>query len=150
MSVPETEPQRRFVLPAEYYSGPTPEAVLPRGITYGCGAAGVLALILMFAGGAFLASGGMASLMDLMFGMTMGDIRGRFTSDVTDAQKSALESEIETLRQNLREENVSVPQLEPVLQKIRKASSDGKISGDETEQIAAAAAKVNRATARKP
>jgi hypothetical protein len=51
MSETETVGKSRFVWPAEYYSGPSPVAVLPRGVTFGCGAASIVALLLIFLGG---------------------------------------------------------------------------------------------------
>ncbi len=142
MSEPETigEP-RRFVWPADYYSGPTPVAVLPRGVTFGCAAASIVALILVFAGGAFMASGGLVKLMDLTFGMSMADVRGMYAADVTSAQKTELEDAIEQLRAGLRSGKVSVAQLQPVLETMRQGIGDKKLTPAEVRSIAAAARK---------
>jgi hypothetical protein len=139
---------RRIYRPADYYSSAAPERVLPEWATYGCGAAAVVALLVLFAGGAFLARGGFTQLMDMVFGMTMGEMRGMYTPEVTAAQKKGLESEIETLRKNLREEKVSVQRLQPVLEAIRKTTGDKKLDAKEAEHIVAAAKKAN-ATAKK-
>lgn len=144
MSVPETSAPRRSSWPADYYSGPSPRAVLPRGVTYGCGAASVVVLLLLFAGGAFLASGGMVDFMDLVFGMTMGEIRGMYTKDVTEPQKKELDASIEALRKSVREKKVPVSGLDPVLQTMRKTMSDAKMSPSEVKQVADAARKANR------
>lgn len=142
MSEPETTTARRsFVWPADYYSGPSPVAVLPRGVTFGCGAAAVVVLILVFAGGAFMASGGLVQLMDFTFGMSMADLRGMYTSDVTSAQKTELESAIEQLRAGLRDGKVSVTQLQPVLETMRKGVSDKKMRPAEVGALAASARK---------
>src|SRR6185436_16953514 len=98
----------RVYRPADYYSSASPERVLPQWAPYGCGAASVLILILVFGGGAWLAGGGFTQMMDLVFGITMGEMRGMFAKEVTAAQKQSLEREVETLRQNLRDERVSV------------------------------------------
>ena len=144
MSEPESVVPRRWMWPAEYYSGPTPPAVLPRGVTFGCGAASAVALLLIFAGGVFMASGGMLQFMDLVLGMSMGEIRGMYTAEVTAAQKKDLEDSVEALRKSLREEKVSIANLDPVLQAIRKGTGDRKMHPAEVETISGAARKANR------
>ncbi|MGZ5443066.1 MAG: hypothetical protein ACXW5U_13180 [Thermoanaerobaculia bacterium] len=148
MSVPETIGERRFVWPAEYYSGPSRPAVLPRGVTFGCGAASVVMLILIFAGGAFMASGGLVQLMDFTFGMSMADVRGMYTAEVTDAKKKELEDAIERLRGGLREGRVSVTQLQPVLETMRKGIGDKKLTPAEVDALTAAARKATAGRAR--
>lgn len=145
MSEPETIGKRPFVWPAEYYSGPSPVAVLPRGVTFGCGAASLVALLLIFAGGAFMASGGLVQLMDFTLGMSMGDVRGMMAADVTPAQKKDLEDAIEQLRGGLRSGKVSVGQLQPVLETMRKGISDRKLTPAEVETLTAAARKASAA-----
>jgi len=127
------------VRPADYYSGPSPVAVLPRGVTFGCGIAAVVALILVFAGGAFMSSGGLVTLMDMGLGMSMGEVRGFYTPDVTAAQKKELEAAIESLRANLRDGKTSVTRLDPVMQTMRKAIGDEKMQPAEVDALAAAA-----------
>ncbi|HLE55893.1 MAG TPA: hypothetical protein VJB15_02330 [Rhodothermia bacterium] len=145
MSAPETSSDsRRFVWPAEYYSGPDRAPVLPRGVTFGCGIAAVVVLALVFIGGAYLASGGFVQLMDLVFGQTLGEIRGMYTPDVTAAQKADLEQSIESLRQNMRAGKVSIQNLDPLLQAMRKSVSDKKVQPAEVETMTAAARKANR------
>jgi hypothetical protein len=141
MSESETTYVRRFVWPAEYYSGPTPAAVLPRGVTFGCGAAALVVVILVFAGGAFLASGGLTQLMDLALGMSMGDLRGMYTKDVTPAQKKELDTAMEQLRAGLRNGKVPVGQLQPVLESMRVVITDQKVTPDEVRTLAAASRK---------
>ena len=145
MSESETTDERRFVWPAEYYSGPSPNAVLPKGVTFGCAAAAVVALIIVFAGGAFLASGGLVQFMDFALGMSMGDVRGMYAAEVTAAQKQELETAIEQLRVGLREGKVSVAQLQPVLETMRKGISDRKLQPAEVEALTAAARKATAA-----
>jgi len=150
ISDPSTEPAetsfRRTIWPADYYAGATPEAVLPRWTAYGCGAASVLILIVVFAGGVYLSGGGMAQLMDFSFGMTLGEMRGMYTPEVTKAQKDTLEKEIETMRANVRDGKTSVNNLQPVLQAIQKAIKDEKLTPAEVDQLTAA----TRKTAPKP
>jgi ABC-type sugar transport system substrate-binding protein len=145
MSELQTTPARRFVWPADYYSGPSPAAVLPRGVTFGCGAASIAVLLLIFAGGAFLGSGGLVQFMDFALGMSMGDVRGMYTAEVTAAQKQELETAIEQLRAGLRGGKVSVQQLQPVLDTMRRGISDKKLQPAEVQALTAAARKATAA-----
>lgn len=140
---PAAPPPRRVYRPADYYSSAAPERVLPQWAPYGCGAASVLILLLVFAGGAYLSHGGFTEMMDLVFGMTMGEMRGMFAKEVTAAQKQALEREVETLRQNLRDQKVSVQKLQPLLEAIRKATGDKSVDAREVERITALAKQIN-------
>ena len=135
--------ETRVYRPADYYSSAAPERMLPQWAPYGCGAASVLILILVFAGGVWLAHGGFTEMMDLVFGMTMGEVRGMFAKDVTAPQKQSLEREIETLRKNLREEKISVQKLQPLLEAIRKATNDKRVDAREVEKITALAKDIN-------
>ena len=141
MSELESTPPRRFVWPAEYYSGPSPVAVLPRGVTFGCGAAAVVVLVILFAGGAFMASGGIVDFMDLALGMSMGELRGMYTADVTAAQKKEVDDAIEKVRVGLREKKVSVTQLQPLMETMRKAIADQKVTPAEAKTLTASAQK---------
>jgi hypothetical protein len=151
MTVPETLPEtsgpassgRRFQWPADYYSSPSPEAVMPRAAAYGCGAASALVLLLVFAGGAFLSGGGFAQFMDFAMGMSLGEMRGQFGADVTPARKASLEAEIERLRQSVRDEKTPVTSMQPFLVALRNAGSDKKITAEEAAQLEQTARKIN-------
>jgi len=67
-----------------------------------------------------------------------------YASDVTNAQKQSLEREIETMRRNLREEKISVQKLQPLLQAIRKATSDERLDAREVEWLEAVTRNVNQ------
>ncbi|HUR80162.1 MAG TPA: hypothetical protein VM733_05325 [Thermoanaerobaculia bacterium] len=127
--------------PADYYSGPSPQAVLPRGVTFGCGAASVLALILIALGGAWMASGGIVDVMDMAFGMSMGEVRGMIASDVSAADKKALEDAVEAMRGRLRNGAMPVAALNPVMETMRKGISDKKMTVEEVHALTAAARK---------
>jgi len=148
MSVSETPSPRRFTLPADYYSSPTPAPRAPKGLVFGCGAASLVALLGVFAGGAFLSGGGMYTLMDFVISTTRGEMRGQYTADVTAAQKDALDEELDTLLENLRAKKIAITSLDPTLQAMRGASIDQKLTHDEVDAIVAAAKKAN-ATAKK-
>jgi len=141
--------EMRIHRPADYYSTASPERVLPQWASYGCGAASLLILVLVFAGGSFLAHGGFTDLMDFVFGMTMGEMRGMYTADVTAAQKQLLDQDIETMRKNLREEKITIASLQPVLRSIQKATNDKKVDGREADAIVAAVKKVNAGAKKK-
>ncbi|HKR62203.1 MAG TPA: hypothetical protein VJZ00_00620 [Thermoanaerobaculia bacterium] len=156
MTVTETEPAeahadgggRRFLWPAAYYSSATPKAVLPAWAAYGCGGAGVLVLLIVFAGGIYLSGSGFIDFMDLALGMSTSEMKGQFAADVTAERKKSLEAEIELLRKNLREQKVSVQSLQPFLESVRKTGADSKITGAEAESLETTAKKIN-ATAKR-
>jgi hypothetical protein len=127
--------------PADYYSGPSPAAILPKGLTFGCGAASIAGMILLAFGGAWMAAGGIVDVMDLSFGMTLGEIRGMYKSDVTDPQKKDLERAMETMRENLRKGTMPIAALNPVLETMRQALSDKSVSAEEVRALIAAANK---------
>jgi hypothetical protein len=130
--------------PADYYSGPSPVAVLPRGVTFGCGAASIVVVLLLAGAGAWMAAGGIVDFMDLVFGMSMGEVRGMYTAQVTPAQKKALESAVESLRENLRTGKIPVSRLDPVLQTMRKGIADKKMQPPEVDALTAAARKASQ------
>jgi len=95
-----------------------------------------------------MASGGIVDLMDLVFGMSMGEVRGMYASTVTSDQKKELEDAVETLRGNLRGGKVPVAALDPVLQTMRKGIADKKMDPAEVQALAAAARKASQPPAR--
>jgi Flp pilus assembly protein TadB len=117
--------------------------VLPRGATFGCGAASIVALIVLAGGAAWMAAGGIVDFMDLVMGMSMGEVRGMYASNVTPAQKKELDDAIESLRGNLRTGKVPLSRLDPVLQTMRKGIADKKLQPAEVDALTAAARKAN-------
>jgi hypothetical protein len=147
---PAPTPSPRFVWPADYYSSATPAPVLPRGGSYGCGAAAVVVLVIVFAGGAWLSSGGFTQFLDFAFGVTLGEMRGMYASDVTPAQKQTLEKEIETIRDEVRNGKVPVKNLQGLLQSMQKAMGDEKLTRAEVDELIAAAVKSQSRRGRPP
>jgi hypothetical protein len=145
MTVPETSGERRFVRPADYYSSATPAPVLPSWAAYGCGAAAVAVLIIVFAGGAWLSSGGFVDFMDLAIGMSVAEMKGMYSPDVTAAQKEALDEEISAMRANLLAGKIAVPAVQPFLNALQKAASDSKVTSAEVRSLEDAAKKANAA-----
>lgn len=143
MTVSENPSAPRFEWPADYYSGPVRAPILPRWAPFGCGAAAVAVLVIVFAGGAFLSSGGFVDLMDFVIGMTASEMKGHYAADIPAAQKKTLDDEVVLLRKNLREEKISMVQLQPFLEQLQKASSDRKITTQEVALLQDIARRVN-------
>jgi hypothetical protein len=139
----ETPRKRSFVWPAEYYSSATPPAVLPQWAPFGCGIASVIILIVVFAGGAFLASGGFLDLMDFAIGMSVSEMKGQYAPDVSATRKTSLEAEVKRMQKNMREEAISIVTMQPFLEKLREAGSDKKVTEKEAAELEAIAKKVN-------
>ena len=141
---PGPSPNRRFPWPAEYYASATPERVLPSWATYGCGGGAVAIMVLVFVGGAWLAGGGFAQFLDLAFGMSLGEVRGMYTPQVSAEQKKAVEVEMEATRAALRNRTLPVKDVQPLLQTLQKVVKDEKVTPAEAQEIAAAARKAHR------
>jgi hypothetical protein len=140
-TAPQPAPSSRR--PADYYSSPPGTRIFPQWVPFGCGGASVLVLLIVFLGGSYLAGGGFTDLMDMMFGMTMGEMRGMYQADVQPAHKEQLEAEIKTMREHLRTERISVQSLQPLLQTMQKATADEKLTADEVGKILTATRRVN-------
>lgn len=143
MTVPQTEHERRFIWPADYYSSATPSPVLPRGVSYGCGIASVVVLLLIFAGGALMSSGGFTNFVDMALGMSLGEMNKQYTPEVTPAARTAFEEETKRLRENLRANRVALPAVQPFLQGVSNASMDRKVTLAEVRQLELIARKIN-------
>lgn len=143
MTEPETVPERRFVWPADYYSAPTPPSVLRPAVTYGCGITSALLLVLIFCAGILSSRGGVGYIVDLSVGMSLGEMRGMYAADVTPARKKSLEAEIETMRENLRNERISIITLQPFLETLQSAIYDRKVTEQEARALEENARRVN-------
>lgn len=95
-----------------------------------------------------MSSGGIVTFMDFALGMSMGEVRGFYTSEVTGGQQNELDEAMELLRANLRSGKVPVTALDPVLQTMRKAIADEKMEPAEVNALAEAARKASRPIAR--
>jgi heme exporter protein D len=143
MTVTENPPQRRFTWPADHYASATPNAVLPRWATFGCGAAALVVLLLVSAGGVFLSSGGFITFLDFAIGMSVAEMKGQFAPDVTAAQKQSLDDEYQQLSKNLRERKISLQTVQPFLLRLRAVSEDRKVTAAEASSLQAVARKIN-------
>lgn len=95
-----------------------------------------------------MSSGGIVTFMDFALGMSMGEVRGFYTSDVTGPQQRELDEAIEALRVNLRNGKVPVTALDPVLQTMRRGVADEKMHPAEVKALADAARKAVRPASR--
>jgi hypothetical protein len=134
---PAAPPENRAQMPAEYYSAPVDESkrIVPRGVLLGCGAAAAIGLLIIFAIGAFLASGGMATFLDFALGQTLGEVRGLYASDVSPAQKQTLEAELDALRKQVRDEKLPITRLSPVLTELQSSIKDRSVRSEEVERL---------------
>jgi hypothetical protein len=132
---------RSFRRPADYYSAPLSEVkpVFPAWVPWGCGSLAALVLLVLFAGGAMLSGPRLATLIDLMLSMTIGEIKAMYQPDVTGAQKNAFEAEVKRMREGLRNGTVSVQKVQPFLQTMQRAIGDEKVTAAELEQLTKAA-----------
>lgn len=147
-SAPEPRPLP-FRRPADYYAAPLSEVrpIFPRWVAFGCGAASLVAVLVLFAGGAVAGGGKGGALFATLFSAMGDEIRGMFAKDVTAAQKAAFDAEMKTLRKNLADGKVSINHLQPLLQAIRDASADSSVTMGEAERLTRAARDVNERVA---
>ena len=147
---PPPPPALPFRRPADYYAAPPGEAppLFPRWVPFGCGAASLLAIVVLFIGGALAGGGKGGGIFATLFGTMQSEIHGMFTKDVTPAQKAAFDAEMNALRGNLGAGKVSIDRLQPLLRAIRDASVDNKVTPEETERLTRAAHEVNSGASR--
>lgn len=126
-----------FRRPADYYSTPIGDAkpLFPRWVPYGCGAAAIVVLIVIFAGGVFAVHGGMGQLLDMMFGSMQTEIDKMFTKDVSPAQKAGFEREMKAMRDAVRTNRLRADRLQPLLRTMRDVTSDERVTPAETDQL---------------
>jgi hypothetical protein len=130
-------PTGNFRLPADYYSAPLSEVrpIFPRWVPYGCGSASAAFLVLLFASSALLSGARVGGMMDMVVGMSLGEVRGMFTPEVTAEQKAAFDREVEAMRGGLRSNKVPLAKVQPFLQAMQKAISDRKVTPQEVDSL---------------
>lgn len=140
----EVADRAKFQMPSDYYSTPvTRPRVVPRGLVLGCGGAALAFLILMFAAGAWVSSGGFREAFDFVLSMTFSEVGRYYSADVTPQQRETLNAELEKVRKNVRDGRLSVPKLEPLLNEIRDTSDDKLLKPDEVERLTGIARRVS-------
>lgn len=143
MTVDGIPPKSGFQWPCEYYSSATPAPVLPQWAPFGCGAASVVVLILVFAGGALLSSDRFLDFMDFAIGMSVSEMKGQYAAEVSAEQKKALEAEIDAMRKNLRENAISMQDMQPFLRRLTEVTADRKVTPPEAGSLLGVARKIN-------
>ena len=123
--------------------------MFPRWVPFGCGAASLVAISGLVVAGVLVGSGRASGLFAMLFSTMEGEIHGIMTKEVTPAQKAALDAEMKTLRSNLDAGKVSINHVQPLLQAIRDASLDDKVTPAETQKLTKAIHEVNRAAAQR-
>ncbi len=109
--------------------------LFPRWVPYGCGAAAIVVLIVVFVGGVFAVRGGMGRLLDMMFGSMQTEIDKMFTKEVSAVQKTAFQREMKTIRDAVRTNRLRVDRLQPLLRTMRDATADGHVTPAETNEL---------------
>ena len=129
--------------PADYYSAPLSEVrpIFPRWVPYGCGASAAVLFLLLIAAGAALSGERVRGLLDLMMGVTLGQMKPMYQPGITDAQKTAFETEVENMREGLRAAKIPVANVQPFFQALQKSVADEKVTADELEDLTEAAKK---------
>jgi hypothetical protein len=143
------EPEPRalpFRRPADYYGAPPSDVrpLFPRWVPFGCGAASLVAIAVLFTAGVLAAGGRGSALFGAMFGMMQDEIHGMYTREVTPAEKAAFDAEMKALRANLTAGKVSMDRLQPLLHAIRDVSTDSRVTPEETKRLTEAAREINR------
>ena len=139
---PPVSAKRGFRLPADYYSAPLSEVrpIFPKWVPYGCGAGSAGFLLLLFISGALVSGPRLGAGVDFVIGMSLGELRGMFTPEVTTDQKDAFESEVKAMREAVRTNRVQVSSVQPFLQEMRNSISDKKVTPDEVRILTRVAA----------
>ena len=90
----------------------------------------------------------MGELFAFFFATTQSEIDKAFTKDVKPADRQALDAEMKTMRESVRQNRTSVEQLQPLLRTLRDVISDERVTPAETQQLIHEVREINR-TAKK-
>lgn len=133
-------------LPADYYSSPASEVtpIFPKWVPMGCGIAAAAFLLVGFVGGAVIMHTGLGKMFSFILDLSISEIQPMIGKDVTPAQKQALNAELSQLSKNLESEKTTLARLQPVLQTMKEAMDDKKITSAEAVKITADAHAANQ------
>jgi hypothetical protein len=112
-------------------------------VRLGCGWASVAFVALLFAAGTFAPRAG--SLVDVVFRKLQDEVRNTFTKDVTPAQRSAFDSEMNRLRSGIRSGSVKLDHIQPLMKAISDVSADEKVDHAEADRLITAVEQANHA-----
>lgn len=78
---------------------------------------------------------GFASLLDLVLGTTMGELRAMMAKDIPEDQKARFEDEVKAMREKLRNREVPVARVQPFLKEMQRAVGDKTVTKEELEEL---------------
>ena len=123
-------------LPADYYSEPVSQRrIFPRWVTLGCGTVALVILIVLFAGGAWINSGGAPRLVHWFFGTMQSELFAACDRDVRSEQKTGFAAEMSALQERIIAGKANSDRVVEFLQAMRDDQADGHVSSAELEQL---------------
>jgi len=134
-------------VPADYYCTPVEEKarMFPRWVPIGCGTASLIILIFLFAGGAFVNSGGGTRMFGWFFGKMQSELLAMCGEDVKPAQKTDFAAEMATLRERAEAGKVKSDDLLTVFRLIRDDATDEHVTPAELDELTAKLREINSA-----
>ncbi len=131
-------------LPARHYSVTAAERprLVPRWLVLGCGGIAGLFLVVIFAGSLLVTSSGFGEMFDLMLSMMQSEASRYYAEDVPKEARAAFDAELSALRKDVKSARVSPAKLDPLLQELRKATSDKLLRLEEVKRLTATAREV--------
>jgi hypothetical protein len=134
---PAAAPRAPFRLPGDYYTAPVSEVrpVFEKWVPFGCGTLAILFVLVLFIGGAFAARGGMGSLFDSVFSIMQGELTNALAADVTPQQRTALNTEYQRFRANVRANRLDMARVQTLLKSMSEVSEDKKVTGAEAQRL---------------
>ena len=142
-----------YQTPADYYSAPpepSKKSGCPRWLLFGCGGAGCLGLILIFALGAWMMKGGGGGWVSgFLVSQLQKDADKMFAADVTPERREAMKSELTRLKGYIDDDQVDLITLQPLLGLINTSIRDQQLTAEEVESLIEELEKVNAAAASK-
>jgi hypothetical protein len=133
-----TPPPSAYQKPADYYAAPAAppgRSGCPRWVPITCGVVALFALIVIFAGGAYLARGGASKLVDYAFSQVQDQISAMYSADVPTEDRDRLDQDLTALRRRAREGKVPLTSVQPLLRKMQDAISDRRLSRGEVTDL---------------
>jgi hypothetical protein len=134
---PSPIPSLPFQRPSDYYSSPVGEGkpLFPRWVTFGCGGAAIVVLLVVFGAGIAASSGGLGEVLDLVFSSIQTETEKLFTPEVKSGQRAAFAAEMKKMRDSIRNNKLSLDRLQPLLRDLREATSDERVSPAEVKRL---------------
>jgi hypothetical protein len=134
-------------VPADYYCTPVAEKdrMFPRWVPLGCGTASLIILIVLFAGGAFVNSGGGTRMFGWVFGRMQSELLAMCDKDVRPAQKTDFVAEMVTMEKRTEAGKVKSDDLLAVFRMIRDVAIDEHVTPAELDELTAKLRGINSA-----